>query len=213
MVNRFSWEQTVQCNRWVSWGWLLSSRSSTEEKRHLPALFLQRNSPSIYGSYAGSKSLRPLVLTLFTFVLNAYIYIYTFSISLMLSQHSVTTQEALWNDVKSRWENMSHPVLYKWGTSAWVCEGKHQILRYHEIHGFMTKTQRLTEIVKITLSSVMKEIRLHLKQISNIGPFIQSQNLNPTFTIFLFFVFLLYNKLIIWVLIRCSLTLLWLYKC
>lgn len=115
------------------------------------------------------------------------IYIYTFSISLMLSQHSVTTQEALWNDVKSRWENMSHPVLYKWGTSAWVCEGKHQILRYHEIHGFMTKTQRLTEIVKITLSSVMKEIRLHLKQISNIGPFIQSQNLNPTFTIFLFF--------------------------
>lgn len=141
------------------------------------------------------------------------IYIYTFSISLMLSQHSVTTQEALWNDVKSRWENMSHPVLYKWGTSAWVCEGKHQILRYHEIHGFMTKTQRLTEIVKITLSAVMKEIRLHLKQISNIGPFIQSQNLNPTLTIFLFFVFLLYNKLIIWVLIRCSLTLLWLYKC
>lgn len=140
-------------------------------------------------------------------------YIYTFSISLMLSQHSVTTQEARWNDVKSRWENMSHPVLYKWGTSAWVCEGKHQILRYHEIHGFMTKTQRLTEIVKITLSSVMKEIRLHLKQISNIGPFIQSQNLNPTLTIFLFFVFLLYNKLIIWVLIRCSLTLLWLYKC
>lgn len=141
------------------------------------------------------------------------IYIYTFSISLMLSQHSVTTQEALWNDVKSRWENMSHPVLYKWGTSAWVCEGKHQILRYHEIHGFMTKTQHLTEIVKITLSSVMTEIRLHLKQISNIGPFIQSQNLNPTLTIFLFFVFLLYNKLIIWVLIRCSLTLLWLYKC
>ncbi|KAF7668783.1 hypothetical protein LDENG_00284260, partial [Lucifuga dentata] len=77
---------------------------------------------------------------------------------------SLISQEALWNTVKSCWDNLGHQVLHELVDS--MPAGVHAVIkakggRYSEIYVHFSKIQLFTQIFQMTISFVMKNLVLN----------------------------------------------------